>query len=502
MPQPLKYPGVYIEEAAPSSHTIVGAPTSVVALVGGAQRGPDNQAVTLASFGDFNRAFGGLWSGASLGFAVRDFFVNGGGQAIVVRVHNGATAAKISLASSGADVLALIASSLGAWGNALTVTVDHDIPDVSLTKVFNLTVAEDDNPPEKHLSVSIDPNDSRYVPRVLSQSSRLVRVDTDAGGNFIVPTTRPVLVTAKPVTTSGGDGSPLDDSVFTAAKQGIHALDSVDFNLLAIPPFPNNDSDITTTSVLAAAVTYCEARHALFLIDPPPTWQVADAVSGVDGLGTRSANAALYYPRLSQPNPLNHDLVEEFAPAGAVAGVIARIDGERGVWKAPAGIEAGLVAADLAVVLTDSDIGQLNPLGINCLRGLAAAGNVVWGARTLAGDDRNPSQWKYLPVRRLALHLEQTLLRGTQWAVFEPNDERLWSQIRLSVGSFMNELFRQGAFQGQRANEAYLVKCDAETTSQDDIDRGVVNIVVGFAPLKPAEFVILQLQQMAGQIAA
>jgi hypothetical protein len=192
-----------------------------------------------------------------------------------------------------------------------------------------------------------------------------------------------------------------------------------------------------------------------------------------------------------------------FAPAGAVAGVIARTDAQRGVWKAPAGIEATLIGVnELAVSLTDMEQGLLNPQGINCLRALPGAGRVVWGARTMRGSDRLADQWKYLPVRRTALFIEESLYRGTQWVVFEPNDEPLWSQIRLNVGSFMHNLFRQGAFQGTTPREAYLVKCDAETTTQNDINLGVVNILVGFAPLKPAEFVIIRIQQLAGQVAA
>jgi len=152
------------------------------------------------------------------------------------------------------------------------------------------------------------------------------------------------------------------------------------------------------------------------------------------------------------------------------------------------------------VTLTDDENGQLNPLGINCLRSFPAAGRVVWGARTMRGDDQLADDYKYIPVRRLALYIEESLYRGTKWVVFEPNDEPLWAQIRLNVGSFMNNLFRQGAFQGQSPRDAYFVKCDKETTTQNDINLGIVNIIVGFAPLKPAEFVVIQLQQIAGQI--
>jgi phage tail sheath protein FI len=180
---------------------------------------------------------------------------------------------------------------------------------------------------------------------------------------------------------------------------------------------------------------------------------------------------------------------------------MARTDTDRGVWKAPAGLQATLTGVpDLAVRLSDDQNGQLNPLGINCLRAFPVVGRVVWGARTLAGADMLASDWKYVPVRRLALYLEESLYRGTQWVVFEPNDEPLWAQIRLSVGSFMHEQFRQGAFQGATPREAYFVKCDGETTTQADRDRGIVNILVGFAPLKPAEFVVIRLQQIAEQL--
>src|SRR5690606_26992216 len=203
----------------------------------------------------------------------------------------------------------------------------------------------------------------------------------------------------------------------------------------------------------------------------------------------------------SLPNPLRDNQFETFAACGAVAGVFARTDGSRGVWKAPAGLDAALVGVPrLAVPLTDAENGELNPLGINCLRSMPAGGRVIWGARTLRGADQLGDEYKYIPVRRTALYIEESLYRGLKWAVFEPNDEPLWAQIRLNVGSFMHNLFRQGAFQGSSPRDAYFVRCDKDTTTQNDINLGIVNVVVGFAPLKPAEFVVLKLQQIAGQI--
>jgi phage tail sheath protein FI len=223
--------------------------------------------------------------------------------------------------------------------------------------------------------------------------------------------------------------------------------------------------------------------------------------AGVDNLRSPNGqNAAVYFPRVSVPDPLNENRSRMVGSSGTLAGVWARIDGQRGVWKAPAGTEAGLVGATLAVNLTDLDNGSLNPLGVNVLRSFPVFGTVSWGGRTLMGADREASEWKYIPVRRTALYIEESLYEGLKWVVFEPNAEPLWAQIRLNVGGFMHDLFRKAAFAGLTPKQAYLVKCDSETTTQIDIDKGIVNILVGFAPLKPAEFVIIQIEQLAGQI--
>jgi phage tail sheath protein FI len=304
------------------------------------------------------------------------------------------------------------------------------------------------------------------------------------------------------------DGRALAANDFTPAngetnKRGIYALLRADlFNLLCLPPF-EHEGDMDA-AVIAAAAAFCERQRAMLIVDPLAAWRTpAQVVGGMGDVGTSSRNSALYFPRLRQPNPLRDNQHEEFAPCGAVAGVMARTDTTRGVWKAPAGLDATLVGVPgLSVPLTDAENGQLNPLGVNCLRAMPAVGRVVWGARTLQGNDRIASEWKYVPVRRTALFIEESLFRGTQWVVFEPNDEPLWAHIRLNLGAFMHNLFRQGAFQGKTPREAYFVKCDKETTTQNDINLGIVNILVGFAPLKPAEFVVIKIQQMAGQIEA
>ncbi len=306
----------------------------------------------------------------------------------------------------------------------------------------------------------------------------------------------------------GTDGNPPDGPGLIGdplVKTGIYALDNVGFNILCLPDVMNLPDD-QAFAVISAAETYCAPRWAFLLVDPPQKTASRDTLTGIQDWLTqyatlRSSYAALYFPRPRIPDPLNGYQLRSVAPSGTIAGLYAQTDGTRGVWKAPAGTAATLTnVAALTYTMTDPENGVLNPQAINCLRSLPVYGNVCWGARTLDGADQLASDWKYIPVRRLALYIEASLYRGTQWVVFEPNDEPLWAQIRLNVGAFMRGLFQQGAFQGSTPNSAYFVKCDSDTTTQADINLGVVNILVGFAPLKPAEFVILQIQQIAGQI--
>jgi phage tail sheath protein FI len=295
------------------------------------------------------------------------------------------------------------------------------------------------------------------------------------------------------------------------AFTGIYALAKVDmFNLLSIPEAaralpgdPNAaDTNINPVEIYSAAIALCDQRRAMLLMDPPPNVNtVAGAVDWKSNtIGVVDPNGAAFFPRLRLADALNNGQLRTFAPSGVVAGVYANTDATRGVWKAPAGIGATLSGVqNMTYQLNDQENGALNPLGLNCFRTFPLYGPVLWGARTLVGADAMANQWKYVPVRRTALFLEESLYRGTKWVVFEPNDEPLWAAIRLNVGSFMDSLFKKGAFQGVTADQAYFVKCDSETTTQNDIDQGIVNILVGFAPLKPAEFVVIQIEQLTGQ---
>lgn len=288
-------------------------------------------------------------------------------------------------------------------------------------------------------------------------------------------------------------------------QTGFHALDPVDLVNLMVLPADDEVSETTLFNLWGPASDYCQTRRAFLIIDAPPSWtknarpRVVSTTSLVNDLRVRvnKQYSAVFYPRIRYRRL---GVTRLTGPSGAIAGLMARTDSTRGVWKAPAGLEADIRnVLGLEVNLTDAENGVLNKLGVNCLR-IFPNGIVNWGARTMAGSDDLGSEWKYIPIRRLALFLEESLYRGTQWVVFEPNDEPLWANIRLNTNAFMMGLFRQGAFQGTTPDKAFFVKCDAETTTQADRNLGIVNIIVGFAPLKPAEFVIIKIQQIAGDL--
>ena len=362
--------------------------TSLTAFVGVAKDGPIDEPTKVGGSAEFDRVFGGLWEKSMMSYAVRDYFLNGGSEALVVRVGH---------------------------------------------------------------------------------------TETQTG----------VLADLVPLPSSG---------------RGLYALDRADlFNLLCVPPL-TRDRDLSATA-LGAASHYCARRRAFFIVDPPATWKKPADVLAEPSLQRFASltreNAAVYFPRLRQTDPLR-GTVESVPPSGSVAGVIARTDSQRGVWRAPAGQAASLRGLEgLSTTLTDNEAAAMAVLGVNPIRPFPEIGSVLWGARTMAGADPPASDWKYIPVRRLALFLEESLDRGTRWAVFEPNEEPLWARLRAEVGAFLLGLFKSGALQGSTPTQAYFVKCDADTTKPADVDAGVVNVIVGFAPLKPAEFVLIKIRQLA-----
>ena len=282
-----------------------------------------------------------------------------------------------------------------------------------------------------------------------------------------------------------------EEALLPADQQGgLYTLDSSDgVNLLCVP-------GETNPSVIARLQKFCFDRRAFLIIDCPADATFNDMQVGLASIaGDEAINSAFYFPWILAPDPLQNNSVREFPPCGFLAGVYARTDESDGIWKAPAGTEASLKGASGFTSnnkLNQQQNGVLNAKAINCIRSFQTDSPVVWGSRTVHGSDQFGSEWKYIPVRRTALFIEASVYQGLDWVVFEPNDEPLWAKIRLNVGDFMHQLFQQGAFQGTTPKEAYFVKCDRDTITQNDIDQGSVNILVGFAPLKPAEFVILK----------
>jgi phage tail sheath protein FI/uncharacterized protein YjdB len=431
------------------------------------------------------------------------------------------TVAKLSPAGVATAValggsLTLFAANPGVWGNDLRVSITAQTADPTRfgLLVQQITPSGQLRTLESFTSLSTVSTDSSYVVAVVDSDSQYL--------SFIPPgSTTPVAPSAPPSSTpplspialnGGADGDalwPATDGNFEVAMMsvptaGVFYLDRVDiFNLLCVP----GETDAPTISLLQG---YCVNKRAFYIVDCPKLSNTSKltqsgpvgSTSGSITAGPKAANSAYYFPWVQAPDPLVGNRPTLYPPCGFVAGIYAATDSNRGVWKAPAGIQAGLTGVSgLQYNLTDTENGDLNIEAINCLREFKVYGDVVWGARTLQGNDQAGSEWKYIPIRRLALFIESSLYDGTQWVVFEPNDVPLWGQIRLNVGAFMQGLFLQGAFQGTSPQQAYFVKCDAENNPQSSIDLGIVNILVGFAPLYPAEFVVIQIQQIAGQVA-
>jgi phage tail sheath protein FI len=521
MPVTLSYPGLYIEELPSSAHTITAAPTSIAVFIGYTHPYKTlkfGEAVRIFNFTDYERNFGGLCANALIDnfvpYAVQQFFLNGGSDAYVVgvepRFHVPAPPKNITFPVPVGVIGGIQFTGrepVDDDGHVLTVSVTNqkagnDVGDITITygsraetfRNVSLTdqIAGKDNPD--------------YIDRRLNMVSSLVTVapTTLTYGTYpavVAPAINQVTLAMPAPAGPGGFATNYPDFNAVFANDG--SLDKVDiFNLMVIP-------GVADSGVLSQALAFCERKRAFFIMDPPAN-DGADDTSGLTKIEDdvpgipQSTNGALYFPYLTSIDALSGKVIPQ-PPSGFVAGIYARTDNNRGVWKAPAGLETTIHNATGVVDsgrLSDSRAGVLNPLGVNCLRTFPGTGTVVFGARTLVTANLAFEQWRYVPVRRTALFIEQTLLRNLGWVVFEPNDEPLWVAIRTSIEAFMLSLFHQGAFQGSTPSAAFQVKCDSSTTTQTDIDLGIVNILVGFRPLKPAEFVVIKIAQLAGQAQA
>ncbi|GHJ47501.1 tail protein [Catellatospora sp. TT07R-123] len=536
MPVTPTYPGIYIEEVHSNAHTITAAPTSVTVFVGYThpfRTKPSNwgKAIQIFSFTDYEREFGGLyavdWLACDVGRAVNEFFLNGGAVAYVValrpRLHDLVTLTSADITPPTFDLPgAAPGTGIRFTGRepvdahrALTVSVTNlrattgsaplDLADLvvtygSRTETFRRvtlnpapSAADAANTVDKRLGTATAPVSSLVMVEPITAYPT-------AWPTSLAPTPLTATMPGNPFTTySPGDFAP------AFAADG--SLDKVPvFNLLLTP-------GVWDQPVVSDALAFAERKRAFVIMDPPADSGADHASDPLPLIGEimtdavpgrvipKSQNGALYFPYLKSTDPETGAPVT-VAPSGFVAGVIAREDTNRGVWKAPAGLETiiadttGVVASG---VMTDARHGTLNPIGVNCLRGFPGIGTVVFGARTLVAANPAFQQYRYVPVRRMALFLEQSLASSLTWVTFEPNDGPLWVSIRTTIENFMLGLFHQGAFQGSKPSQAFQVVCDASTTTPDDQANGIVNIVVAFAPLKPAEFVVIKLAQLAGQ---
>ena len=549
MPE-LLHPGVYVQEVSSGVRPIEGVSTSTAAFIGVADKGPipgtvlptgrAAQPVMVTSLTDYTRQFGGFRRDSFLTYAVRSFYENGGRRLYIVRVAPaGVGLARVTATSPPlsppASTLQIVAANEGEWGNNIWISTE-DSSDGNTTANFKLIVMFGKTVQEARANVvetydnvtfrsatPSDPNPPNYVRTLVNSRSEYIAFPVGAN------------VTARPVNsvptklTGGSDGVTSSVSFIGAAAAnstvtgtGLRALDKLtDVNLIAIP----GRGDVVTVNT---GLAYCKNQRPLqdcfFIADvgvvadvnsarldgaqPDDVIRVSGsgsareyAVSGQGGTPIDNAAGdygAIYYPWVRAADPIGsgRNPLILLPPSGFVAGIYARTDNSRGVFKAPAGTEAGVSGAlAVATTVSDTEQDQLNPVMVNVIRTVPGSGIVVWGARTIGSD----AEWRYIPVRRMAIFLRVSIYYGIQWAVFEPNDEPLWASLRLNIRAFMLTQFRAGAFQGAKPDDAFFVKCDSTTTTQQDIDNGVVNILVGFAPLKPAEFVVLKLSQKVNQ---
>ncbi|HUO82807.1 MAG TPA: phage tail sheath family protein [Gammaproteobacteria bacterium] len=507
MPEPTA-PGVCLEENPDYERSIPAAPASITAFIGRTRRGPVNRPVFIYSLHSFQRFFGGVWRESPLSHAVQQYFENGGHVAVIVRVSNGGNRTTIDL-PSGADVLVLEANSPGSDEN-LRVSVDYDGIGDQETDRFNMVVqrvrhagSELVEDQEFFTRLSIRPESKRYVADLLL-GSQLLRVRGD------VPAARPdrtlsgrpgAAVAYIDANADGSDGEPLTDyDVIGSATDatGLFALSDIEqFNLLCIPALsPDRDAGPMT---LLAAARYCVQRKAMLIVDPPADWHTADeACNGLRRLNFASENAALFYPRVFATDP---ETAQKFpiGPCGVVAGMIARGDERASLWQALTGEGTPLRGTRPVTTLESEEVDMLGSAGINAIAPCRTSFAVAGRARTLAPEDWCRSGWSDFAARRTALYIIGSLERGTRWVVFEKNEARVWARVHNQVTEFLHELYKEGAFLGDTPEQAYFVKCDADTTTASDVEREIVHFVVGFALASPGHYFVFNIAQGVGE---
>jgi phage tail sheath protein FI len=508
-------PGVFVEEVPAGSRPIEGVGTAVAGFVGFAQGGAFNEPTLVTNWSQFTERFGGFMPGAYLAHAVYGFFANGGGSAYVVRVgQDGAEAARENgkpkainpprEATIGQYRVTELPAAAGGRGD-LSVEVQPassgDGEEQPPDDLFRLVVKRGQKVEETFDRVSVKRGKDSVLTRV-AQESKLITIEEaptagsvtrPAPGSVTLAPPPPALTAPATVTTDDYVGDVSDRTGFS----GLEAID--DITMIAVPDlmsaYQSGAVDLDAVqAVQIKMIEHCELMgDRMAILDPPPglspqqmaEWRMQKA-------GYDSKFAAVYYPWFTVLDPLSGRNVA-VPPSGHMAGVWARNDDSRGVHKAPAN-EVIRGAIKPATQLTKGENDLLNPMGVNCIRAFPGRGIRVWGARTLSSE----AEWRYLNVRRLFNYLEESIMEGTQWVVFEPNDDALWARIRRTISAFLVNEWRKGALFGLTPDEAFYVKCDRETNPAEGIDAGQVVCEIGVAPVKPAEFVIFRLAQFSG----
>ncbi|MFI9269972.1 phage tail sheath family protein [Kitasatospora sp. NPDC052896] len=513
MPQYLS-PGVYVEEVASGPRPIQGVGTSVAAFVGFAEKGPFHTPTLVTTWSQFVDAFGGFVDGSYLAHSVYGYFANGGGIAYVVRVgaevgaaakakQTGATARPKALVAGESVALgAFQVAALGGVEGEIAVEVADADGENPAEDRFKLVVKQGGKPVET-FDVSAKKSARNYVVTQVRERSALIVVEeaASATGALARPQKQTVSLVVPPAAAElVPAGISVSEYVGDAdARSGFTGLESIDeITMVAVPDLmaayqQGLLDEEGVKAVQLAMITHCELMgDRVAVLDPLPDLSPRQVKEWrQEGAGYDSKYAALYYPWIKVFDPSSGQ--NRFVPpSGHMLGVWARNDSERGVHKAPAN-EVVRGAIDLQINVTKGEQDLLNPIGVNCIRAFPGRGIRVWGARTLASDPA----WRYINVRRLFNYLEESILLGTQWTVFEPNDELLWISIRRDISAFLREEWRRGALFGATAEQAFYVKCDAETNPPASVDLGQVVCEIGICPVKPAEFVVFRLSQFS-----
>jgi phage tail sheath protein FI len=523
-------PGVYVLEVPGGPRAIEGALTAVTIFVGETERGP-SQPTAVGSRLDYERIFGGYFrhrvanpaavtGGATdlsklfMPYAMDGFFGNGGPRAYVLRTADdsggGVTIASAEF-SDGTNTMHVEAASPGAWGNFITVEVrdSGDGDDTRFAIVVSYQAPGESAAKEVEVfdALSFKAADEKYCVDMLARSGF---IRWRAGD---VPIARLQVTAATALENGDGGQGAVAAGGYDQFLSALREIDDAALIVAAsdkmLPGGATADEYITISNDFVDYVDKQRPQLDLFFVgdlprfagESDPAAAVVARARGTVAPGSTPSNfCAVYWPHIVVSDPVGQGANPRIVlpPAGHIAGLYGNTDGRRGVWKAPAGVDvriAGALMLDFKVLDVHQDV--FNPLGVNALRAIPNAGNVIWGART-----REPTtEWRYIPVRRTAMFLRKSIYNGIQWAVFEPNDQRLWVSLRATIGAFMETQFRNGAFAGETSRDAYFVKCDADTTTEADQTQGIVNVLVGFAPLRPAEFVIVKLSQKTRQAA-